>query len=68
MDKQTAINLLGGTPKKAAAAMGYKSPHAIYMWPDILTTDVAQRVHGVLSMRKKPRKARASAPAEAKAA
>lgn len=48
MDKQTAINLLGGTPGKAAAAMGYVGPHAVYMWPDILPDGVADRVRGAL--------------------
>lgn len=52
MDKQNAINLLGGTPKKAAEAMGYSSPHAIYMWPDKLAPEVEQRVMGVLALAK----------------
>ncbi len=60
MEKQTAIKLLGGTAKKAAEAMGYTSPHAIYMWPDVLSHEVAQRVHGVVAMRTaKPRKVQA---------
>jgi hypothetical protein len=49
MEKQTAINLLGGTPMKAAKAMGYKSVQAVYLWPAILTGDRADRVLGVLS-------------------
>ena len=28
----------------AASAMGYKSPHAIYMWPETLSKEVADRV------------------------
>lgn len=57
MEKQTAINLLGGTAKKAAAALGYKSVQAVYMWPDILTTDVADRVTGAAArIKKQPRK------------
>lgn len=47
MNKQTAIKLLGGTPSIAAKAMGYKSSHAIYMWPDVLSKPVADRVRGV---------------------
>ena len=47
MNKQTAINLLGGTPALAAKAMGYKSSHAIYMWPETLSKPVADRVKGV---------------------
>lgn len=53
MDKQTAINLLGGTPVKAAKAMGYKSVHAVYMWPEILSQSVADQVIGA-SIRIKP--------------
>lgn len=57
MDKQTAIDLLGGTPKKAAESMGYVSAHAVYMWPDVLPKEVADRVLGVLSRNKTKRKA-----------
>jgi hypothetical protein len=46
MEKQFAINWLGGTPGKAAKAMGYKSVHAVYMWPDTLPVSVADRVTG----------------------
>ena len=53
MEKQTAINLLGGTAKKAAEAMGYKSPHAVYMWPDILKKSVAERVLGIAGSKRK---------------
>ena len=56
MEKQNAINLLGGTAKKAAEAMGYTSPHAVYMWPDVLSPEVAQRVAGVVSMLKSTRR------------
>lgn len=59
MNKQTAINLLGGTPKKAAEAMGYKSAHAIYVWPDVLPQSTADKVNGALlriSKRKAGRK------------
>lgn len=59
MKKQTAIDLLGGTPKKAAEAMGYTSPHAVYMWPDVLSPEVAQRVAGVLSVMKPKRQSKA---------
>lgn len=50
MDKQTAINLLGGTPAKAAAAMGYVSSHAVYMWPDVLSKTMVERITGVLAL------------------
>jgi len=49
MDKQKAIDLLGGSPKKAAEAMGYTSVHAVYMWPDHLPKSIADRVLGILS-------------------
>ena len=55
MEKQTAINLLGGTAKKAAEAMGYKSRHAVYMWPDVLKKTVAERVLGIASKKRKPK-------------
>ena len=55
MEKQTAIQLLGGTAKKAAQAMGYKSPHAIYMWPEVLPKSVHERVLGILSQMPKKR-------------
>jgi hypothetical protein len=61
MNKHLAIELLGGTPKKAAALMGYKSVQAIYLWPDILSDAVADRVRGVLSRNKKTRQLAAGA-------
>lgn len=48
MKKARAIELLGGSPKKAAEAMGYRSRHAIYMWPEDLPQATADRVRGVL--------------------
>lgn len=48
MNKKTAIILLGGTPGKAAKAMGYKSVQAVYLWPEVLSQAVADRVTGVL--------------------
>lgn len=58
MDKKTAINLLGGTPMLASQALGYKSVQAIYMWPDVLTIDVADRVRGAAARIKSTRKPR----------
>ena len=46
MEKQTAINLLGGTPKKAALALGYRAVQTAYLWPDVLTPGMADRVLG----------------------
>ena len=58
MNKTTAIQLLGGTPLKAAAAMGYKAVQAIYMWPDELPQATQDRIVGVLARMKKERKAK----------
>lgn len=49
MKKTRAIELLGGTPKKAAAAMGYRSIQAVYLWPEVLPRATADRVRGVLA-------------------
>ena len=57
MDKQKAIEMLGGTPKLAAEAMGYTSVHAVYMWPDVLRPSVANQVRGIVaSMDVKPKR------------
>lgn len=64
MDKAHAIKLLGGTPKKAADAMGYRAVQTIYLWPDPLPQATADRVMGVASRISKNRKRR---PASKKA-
>ena len=46
MTKDEAIKILGGTPGKAAQALGYTSVQAIYMWPDPLPQSTADRVRG----------------------
>jgi len=56
MNKQKAIDLLGGSPKKAAEAMGYTSVQAIYMWPEVLSEAVAQRVMWIASRTTAPAK------------
>ena len=56
MDKQKAIELLGGTPAKAAKAMGCKSVHAVYMWPDVISQAMADRVMGAVQRLPKRRK------------
>ena len=60
MKKQTAIELLGGTPKKAAEAMGYRAVQTIYLWPETLPQATADRVAGVVARIAKPRKAKAT--------
>lgn len=49
MQKKSAIELLGGTPKKAAQAMGYRAVQTVYLWPDELPQATADRVAGVLA-------------------
>ena len=63
MKKQTAIELLGGTPKKAAEAMGYRAIQTIYLWPETLPQATADRVAGVVARIAKPRKAKATTEA-----
>ncbi len=58
MKKQTAIELLGGTPKKAAEAMGYRAVQTIYLWPETLPQATADRVTGVVARMKTARKAK----------
>ena len=60
MKKTTAIELLGGTPGKAAKALGYKAVQTIYAWPDDLPQALQDRIAGVLARTKKPRKKRAA--------
>lgn len=56
MDKQTAIQLLGGTHAKAAASMGYKAVQTIYAWPDDLPQSMQDRIAGVLARTKSAKK------------
>ena len=46
MNKKDAIAMLGGTPGKAAKALGYKTVHAVYVWPDPLPLGLVDRVRG----------------------
>ena len=64
MKKDRAIELLGGTPKKAAEAMGYRAVQTIYQWPDVLPQAMADRVNGVLSRLSKPSKKRSATQKE----
>lgn len=61
MEKQTAIKLLGGTPKLAAQAMQITT-QAISMWPDVLPIRVSDRVRGA-SIRLKEEAEKAKSPA-----
>jgi hypothetical protein len=57
MTKHEAIKALGGTPGKAADALGYTSVQAVYMWPDVLPQSTADRVRGaVLRLKEAKRK------------
>ena len=64
MEKQIAIELLGGTPAKAALAMDYKTVQAIYMWPDVLPRQLEDQVRGA-ALRLKPSRKPAKQKAEA---
>jgi hypothetical protein len=46
MKKSDAIDMLGGTPKLVAQAMGYKTSHAVYAWADPLPESIADKVRG----------------------
>lgn len=50
MLKTEAIELLGGTPSAAAAAIGVK-PQAVSGWPDVLPARIADRVQAALYRR-----------------
>ncbi len=64
MQKQTAIELLGGTPKKAQEAMGYQTVQAIYMWPEVLPQSLADQVNGACLRLKaaKPKRTKKQSP------
>ena len=65
MKKQTAIELLGGTPKKAAEAMGYRAVQTIYLWPETLPQATADRVAGVVARMAANRARKAKSTTEA---
>ena len=50
MEKQKAIELLGGTVTAAAAAIGI-TYQAVVDWPDILSDRIADRVYAALARR-----------------
>ena len=58
MTKDEAIKMLGGTPKLAAQAMGYKTPHAVYAWPDALGESMEDKVRGAALRLKESKKAK----------
>ena len=53
MLKTKAIELLGGTIASAASAMGV-TYQAVDKWPDELPPRIAERVFGVIAMRRYP--------------
>lgn len=53
MLKSKAIELLGGTPKAAADAVGV-SPSAVSQWPDELPIRIADRVLAALARKHLP--------------
>jgi hypothetical protein len=56
MNKKNAIKLLGGTPAKAQAAMGYSSVQAVYMWPDEISARMETLIRFAAIQLKKKRK------------
>lgn len=55
MDKQTAIELLGGTVSEAARAIGITSA-AVSQWPDVLPPRIEDRVIAAIARRDADRK------------
>lgn len=53
MNKQKAIELLGGSVSAAAAAVGV-TPSAITQWPDELPSRLIDRVHAALARKHLP--------------
>ncbi|TQL87405.1 hypothetical protein [Delftia sp. HK171] len=64
MKKDRAIELLGGTPRKAAEAMGYRAVQTIYLWPEDLPQATTDRVMGVVGRMAKAGKRRKRAQPE----
>ena len=59
MEKQKAIEMLGGTPGKAAKALGYTAVQTVYQWKDPLPQFLEDRVNGAamrLAKQRKPNK------------
>lgn len=55
MEKKQAIEILGGTTRAAADAVGV-SYHAIRKWPDVLSPRIADRVVAAQARMKKAAK------------
>lgn len=53
MNKQKAIELLGGSPAEAARAIGI-TQSAIAQWPDELPARIADRVYAVIARKAFP--------------
>jgi hypothetical protein len=53
MEKAKAIELLGGTPKSAADAVGVTAS-AVSQWPDVLPARISDRVLAVLARKHLP--------------
>lgn len=67
MDKARALQLLGGTPTTAAAAVGI-SPQAVSQWPDELPAAIADRVIAALARKHLPPELIGGAPEQEVAA
>jgi hypothetical protein len=53
MDKATAIELLGGSPAKAAREIGITT-QAVSKWPALLPPAIADRVQAALARKRLP--------------
>jgi len=64
MEKSKAIEMLGGTVTKTAAAIGIR-PQAVSRWPVTLTSKISDRVHAAFARQSaaRKRKSRGSVPA-----
>ena len=51
MDKNIVIDYLGGSPKRAAVALGYKSTQIVYNWPKLISDTLLAAI--VLRMKAK---------------
>ena len=61
MEKAKAIQLLGGTPAKAAAAIGITTS-AVSQWPDMLPATIADRVVAAIARKHLPPELIGAAP------
>lgn len=64
MEKQKAIELLGGTATAAAQAIGI-TYQAVAGWPDVLSDRIADRVYAALARQSKSKPVKTVKPTQA---